>query len=94
MKSTNRADTTTERDSVPEVAITVTVNVEAISEETVKIDEPGPDEEIVTLAGFSVAVNPGADTLVARVMVPEKPLTPVTVIVEFERDPASAIMKS
>jgi len=94
VKSTNRADNTTERDSVPEVAVTVTVYVEATAEETVKVDEPIPEGVIVTVNGFSVAVNPGADTLVTRVMVPENPLTLVTVIVEFARDPTSATMKS
>ncbi len=94
VKSTNRTDTTTVRDSVPEVAVTVTVYVEAISEETVRVDKPGPEAEITTLTGFRVAVNPGADTMVAKIMVPEKPLTPVTAIVEFARDPTSATMKS
>ncbi len=92
-KSTILTDTSTEWDSVPDVAVTVTVNVEAMEEETVKVDMPDPTWDIVTVAGFNVAVNPGADTIAANDNVPEKPLTPLSEIVESEEDPTSATMK-
>ncbi len=93
VKSTILTVTVVAWDSVPDAAVTVTVKVDAIEEETVKVDMPGPAWDIVTVPGFKIAVNPGADALVTRVKVPEKPLTPLTMMVEFARDPTSAIMK-
>ena len=92
-KSTILTDRSTEWDSVPDVAVTVTVNVEAMEEETVKVDVPDPPWDIATVVGFNVAANPGADTIVTMDYVPEKPLTPVSEIVESEEEPTSATMK-
>jgi hypothetical protein len=76
---------------VPTIAVTVTVNVDWTKEMTVKVDEPDPPCDIVTPVGFRETVRPGA-TVVPRITVPEKPLTPVILIVEFTGNPASAMI--
>jgi hypothetical protein len=40
VKSTTLTDTWTEREDVPDVAVTVTVKVEGIVEVTLKVEEP------------------------------------------------------
>jgi len=55
------------------------------------VEETDPPCDIVTLVGFSDAVRPGA-TAALRITVPEKPLTLPTLIVEFNGNPASAMI--
>jgi hypothetical protein len=76
---------------VPTVAVTVTVKVDCTEEVTVKVDEPEPPCDIVTLVGFRDAVSPGA-TVAPKSTVPEKPLTLPMLIVESTGNPASAII--
>jgi hypothetical protein len=58
LKSTILTDTVVVWVSVPEVAVTVTVKVEGIADVTVKMEDPDPPEDIVTLVGFSEVVKP------------------------------------
>jgi hypothetical protein len=58
------------------------VNVDWTKEVTVKVDEPDPPCDIVTLVGFRDAVRPGA-TAALRITVPENPFKPPMLIVEF-----------
>ncbi len=51
-------------------------------EETVSVEVALPPGGSVTLAGFSEASGPAGDTLVAKLTVPAKLLTLVTVIVD------------
>jgi hypothetical protein len=69
------------------------VNVDWTKEVTVKVDEPEPPCDIVTLVGLRDAVSPGA-TAAPRMTVPEKPLRLPMPIVEFTGNPASAIISS
>jgi len=71
------------------VPVTVTVCVPAgtvTAIVTVSVEEA--EEETETLVGFGVAVRPLIDPTAVRFTIPEKPFSPVTVIVDVEVDPA------
>jgi hypothetical protein len=74
------------------MAVMVTVKVDGTEEVTVRVVVADPPCDIATLEGLREAVRPGADTVAASVTVPEKPLTPLTVIVEFPLAPASKMI--
>ncbi len=94
LKSTIRTDTGVEWDSVPNVAVTVTVNVEGIEEVTVKVDELEPPGDIRMLVGLREAVKPADDTVAVRLTLPENPFMPVTVIAEFPIAPRSTMRET
>lgn len=68
------------------------MKVDGSREATVRVMVADPPCDIVTLTGFKEAVSPGIDTVVARVTVPEKPLTPAMVTVEFPLAPVSKMI--
>jgi len=56
--------------------------------ETVSAEVPGTVEEKNIVAGLKVAFRPPREPMAVRFTFPEKPFTPVRVIVELPEDPA------
>jgi hypothetical protein len=89
LKSTTLTGSWTEWERVPDAAVTVTEKVVGRVEVTVKVAVAEPPCVIVTLEELREGVRPGADTEYDRVTVPEKPLMPEMVRVEFPLAPES-----
>jgi hypothetical protein len=72
----------------PLVPVTVTVYVPTVLELMVRVEEPDPPGLKLILAGLMEAVGPLGVTDVERLIVPVKPATLRTVIVEVPELPA------
>src|SRR5436190_1483937 len=89
VKSRMLTVTVAERESVPLVPVTVTVNVVAVvpEHESVEVWEAPK----TMLVGDRVHVNPAGETVEVSATVPVKPFTGATVIVEVAVAPARAV---
>ena len=90
VKSRMLTVTVAERESVPLVPVTVTVNVVAVVPVHDSVDVWAAPK--ITLVGLRVQVRPAGDTAEVRATVPVKPFTGVTVIVEVADAPEFAAM--
>ncbi len=62
-----------------------------MDEETVRVDDPDPPEERLTLAGFIDAVRPDCETAAVRNTVPEKLLRLARLIVDVPVEPEEIV---
>src|SRR5438876_2270656 len=90
VKSRMLTVTVAERDRVPLVPVTVTVNVVAVVPVHDRVEVWAAPK--TTLAGLRVHVRPAGETVAVRATVPVNPLTGVTVMVDDPEPPDAKLM--